>query len=110
MGKKARRSVVDELAKPALGGTILVATTSFLGEGFDCPALDTVFLAFPIRFKGSIVQYVGRILRSAPEKTHVVVHDYVDVDVPVLARMYNERARAYATLGFPAPRRPPGFR
>jgi superfamily II DNA or RNA helicase len=105
MAKKARRSVVEQLAEPGLAGVVLVATTSFLGEGFDCPALDTVFLAFPIRFRGSIVQYVGRILRATPGKTVVTVHDYVDIEVPVLARMYTERARAYAHLGFPTPKR-----
>jgi superfamily II DNA or RNA helicase len=110
MSKKARRVAVDHLAQPGLVGGVLVANASFVGEGFDCPALDTVFLAFPIRFKGSIVQYVGRILRPTPNKTRVVVHDYVDVEVPVLARMYNERARGYANLGFQAPKRPPALR
>src|SRR6202035_3652895 len=105
-GKKARQAVLDQLAQPELKGTVLLATASFLGEGFDCPALDTVFLAFPIQFRGSIVQYVGRILRPAPGKTRVVVHDYVDVEVPVLARMYNERARGYHSLGFNTPKTP----
>jgi len=71
MSRKARRAVVDRLAQPGLVGTVLVATASFLGEGFDCPALDTVFLAFPIKFKGSIVQYVGRILRPTSNKARV---------------------------------------
>jgi len=105
MGKKARRAIVDQLGEPELKGAILVATSSYLGEGFDCPALDTVFLAFPIRFKGSIVQFVGRILRPAPGKTRVVVHDYVDSSVPVLARMFHEREQAYASLGFDLPGR-----
>ena len=104
LGKKARREIVDRLAAPGLKGVTLVATASFLGEGFDCPALDTVFLAFPIKFKGSVVQFVGRILRPSPAKTSAVVHDYIDADVPVLARMYAERARGYATLGFAAPK------
>jgi superfamily II DNA or RNA helicase len=108
MAKKVRRAVIDQLAEPELTGAVLVATASFLGEGFDCPALDTVFLAFPIRFKGSIVQYVGRILRPTPTKTRVVVHDYVDVEVPVLARMYHERVSGYSSLGFRAPKKPPG--
>jgi superfamily II DNA or RNA helicase len=106
MSKKARRAVIERLAQPGLVGTVLVATASFLGEGFDCPALDTVFLAFPIKFKGSIVQYVGRVLRPTPDKARVVVHDYVDVEVPVLARMYSERVRGYKSLGFLAPRKP----
>ncbi len=101
MGKKVRSHVMDELAtvQPG-GGVILVATGSFLGEGFDCPPLDTLFLAFPIAFKGRLVQYVGRILRPVDGKTRVEVHDYVDARVPVLARMHARRLPAYASLGF----------
>jgi hypothetical protein len=109
MGKKARTAVIDRLADPSPdGGLVLAATASLLGEGFDCPPLDTLFLAFPIKFKGSVVQYVGRVLRPTDTKTRVEVHDYVDTRVPVLARMHNERRRAYATLGFtlPPPLRP----
>ena len=106
MGKKARRAVLDALNDAGLRGAVLVATSGLIGEGFDCPGLDTVFLAFPIKFKGSIVQYVGRILRPAPGKTDVIVHDYVDVLSPVLARMYLQRAHGYAALGFHAPRWP----
>ena len=106
MGKKARRAIVDQLGVTGLEGAILVATSSYLGEGFDCPALDTVFLAFPIRFKGSIVQFVGRILRPTPGKARVIVHDYLDSSMPVLARMFHERELAYASLGFDLPGRP----
>jgi superfamily II DNA or RNA helicase len=107
MGTKARASVIDKLAAPtAGGGLILAATASLLGEGFDCPPLDTLFLAFPIKFKGSVVQYVGRVLRPTDTKTRVEVHDYVDVLVPVLARMHDERRTAYASLGFDIPRVP----
>jgi superfamily II DNA or RNA helicase len=107
MGKKARTAVIDRLANPSPdGGLVLAATASLLGEGFDCPPLDTLFLAFPIKFKGSVVQYVGRVLRPTDTKTRVEVHDYVDTQVPVLARMHNERRRAYATLGFTLPRPP----
>ncbi len=108
MGKKARSAVVESLIiPPPNGGLVLAATASLLGEGFDCPPLDTLFLSFPIRFKGNVVQYVGRVLRPTDTKTRIEVHDYVDVLVPVLARMYDERCRAYAGLGFqvPAPRR-----
>ena len=79
---------------------------SLIGEGFDCPPLDTQFLAFPIRFKGNVVQYVGRVLRPAEHKTLIEVHDYVDVHVPVLARMHEERRRAYVSLGFDVPKSP----
>jgi superfamily II DNA or RNA helicase len=106
MGKKARAAVIERLAAPSdhNGGFVLAATASLLGEGFDCPPLDTLFLAFPIKFKGSVVQYVGRVLRPTPTKTHIEVHDYVDTLVPVLARMHNERRTAYATLGFDVPK------
>jgi superfamily II DNA or RNA helicase len=114
MGKKARATVIEQLAAPPEGGgLVLAATASLLGEGFDCPPLDTLFLAFPIKFKGSVVQYVGRVLRPTDTKTRVEVHDYVDTLVPVLARMHDERRKAYATLGFDLPkpqRRPPPSR
>jgi superfamily II DNA or RNA helicase len=102
MGKKARAAVMGHLETAAEGaaGLVLGATASLIGEGFDCPPLDTLFLAFPIRFKGNVVQYVGRVLRPAEHKTRIEVHDYVDVYVPVLARMHEERRRAYASLGF----------
>ncbi len=112
IAKKARAAVIEQLSQPTGDGSALVATASLLGEGFDCPSLDTLFLAFPIRFKGSIVQYVGRVLRPTETKIRVEVHDYVDVDVPVLARMHNERRTAYASLGFslpPSPRATPGL-
>jgi superfamily II DNA or RNA helicase len=101
MGRKARGLVMDELAmlRPG-GGVILIATGSFLGEGFDCPPLDTLFLTFPVAFKGRIVQYVGRVLRPVDGKVRVEVHDYVDVRVPVLGRMHARRLPAYASLGF----------
>ena len=102
MGKKARASASAEMeAQASAGGLALLATGSFLGEGFDLPQLDTLFLAFPLAFKGRIVQYVGRVLRPTPGKSRVEVHDYVDINVPVLARMQAKRLPAYASLGFP---------
>lgn len=108
MGKKARTAVTRQLAEPRPdGGLLLLATASLIGEGFDCPPLDTLFLAFPIKFKGNVVQYVGRVLRPTDTKTRVEVHDYVDRLVPVLARQHDQRRAAYATLGFDVPRNPP---
>ncbi len=101
MPKKQRTAVVEQLNSGSPGrGLLLVATGSLLGEGFDCPPLDTLFLAFPLAFKGRLVQYVGRVLRPLEEKTSIEVHDYVDFDVAVLARMHGKRLAAYASLGF----------
>lgn len=88
---------------------LLIATASFVGEGFDCPALDTVFLAAPIASKGRLVQNVGRILRAHPGKSSVQVHDYHDVLTPVLASSLARRAPGYVALGFPDPRRRSGL-
>jgi superfamily II DNA or RNA helicase len=101
MGAKDRAAVLAELAAPRPGGgLVLVATGGFLGEGFACPPVDTLFLAFPIAFKGRVVQYVGRVLRPTDEKSRVEVHDYVDAQVPVLARMHRKRLPGFASLGF----------
>jgi len=109
VGKKARRLITDRLATARSGdGVVLLATGSFLGEGFDCPPLDTLFLAFPIAFRGRLVQYIGRVLRPINGKSRVEVHDYVDARVPVLARMHTKRLAAYASLGFDVRRTPVG--
>ena len=101
MGKKARAKVMADLDDASKrGGMVLAATGSFLGEGFDCPPLDTVFMAFPIAFRGRVVQYVGRILRPLDGKSSVEVHDYVDAKSPVLVRMHRKRLPGYAALGF----------
>jgi superfamily II DNA or RNA helicase len=100
---KARKAALERLNDPNGRPVLAIATGSYLGEGFDCPALDTLFLAFPIVFKGRVVQYVGRVLRASPGKTTVEVHDYVDGDVAVLARAHSKRVVAYKSLGFPPP-------
>jgi superfamily II DNA or RNA helicase len=105
LGKKARAAVADALAsRDRDAGIVLVATGSYLGEGFDWPELDTLFLAFPLAFKGRVVQYVGRLLRTHEGKHHVELHDYVDTHVHVLERMHTKRLPAYATLGFDLPK------
>lgn len=100
LGKKARAGVRAALDAPATDGVVLLATGSYLGEGFDWPALDTLFLASPLAWKGRVVQYVGRLLRAHDGKDRVEVHDYVDTLVPVLARMHQKRLAGYAKLGF----------
>jgi superfamily II DNA or RNA helicase len=105
LGKKARAAVSEAIAaRDPDAGIVLVATGSYLGEGFDWPELDTLFLAFPLAFKGRVVQYVGRLLRTHEGKHHVELHDYVDGRIPVLDRMHTKRLPAYATLGFEVPK------
>ena len=101
LGVKARAAALARLEPDPTGPPLLaVATGSYLGEGFDCPALDTLFLVAPIAFKGRLVQYVGRIIRPHPGKDRARVHDYHDVHVPVLAHSLNRRAPGYTSLGF----------
>jgi superfamily II DNA or RNA helicase len=108
MGAKSRAAALARL-QPHPGGPPLlaVATGSYAGEGFDCPALDTLFLAAPVANKGSLTQYAGRILRSHENKTTAEVHDYLDERTGVLAAMLAKRAPGYTGLGFPDPRRIP---
>ncbi len=106
LGTKARKAVAAKLdAHQAGTGLVLVATGSLLGEGFDWPQLDTLFLAFPIAWKGNVTQYVGRLLRTHQGKNHVQLHDYVDAEIPVLRRMHNKRLPAIASLGFQVPKK-----
>jgi superfamily II DNA or RNA helicase len=104
MGSRARSAAMERL-QPGNGPLLAVATGPYVGEGFDCPALDTLFLAAPISFKGRLVQYVGRVLRAYPGKDHAEVYDYHDVATPVLAASLARRAPGYVNLGFPDPRR-----
>jgi Helicase conserved C-terminal domain len=88
IGKKERSLILETIADTSPEKELLViATGQYLGEGFDCPRIDTLFLAFPMSFKGKIVQYVGRTLRTHQGKKSVLVYDYFDAKVPVLSRM-----------------------
>lgn len=102
MRPAARRAAGDQLARSAdgAGGQVVVATGRYVGEGFDHPRLDALLLAMPIAWKGTVVQYAGRLHRSHPGKSRAVVYDYVDAEVPVLRRMFAKRLRAYRTLGY----------
>ena len=79
---------------------IIIATGKYVGEGFDYPRLDTLFLASPIAWKGTLSQYAGRLHREYPNKQNVMIYDYVDVHVPVLERMYHKRLNGYAQIGY----------
>lgn len=108
MGAKARDAAQQRLTPDPDGPPLLVvATVQYVGEGFDCPALDTLFLAAPIASKGRLVQSVGRILRPYPGKKTAEVHDYHDTLTGVLASSLAKRAPGYVSLGFADPRRSP---
>jgi len=107
MKARERREITDQLGQRTADGEqlLLVGTSSFIGEGFDCPALDTLFLAAPITFKNRLVQYIGRVTRPHPSKSTATVHDYHDELTPVLASSLRKRAPGYTKLGFPDPRK-----
>lgn len=79
---------------------VLLATGSYLGEGFDDPRLDTLFITMPVSFKGKIVQYAGRLHRDYHGKRNVRIYDYVDKNVSVLNRMYQRRLKTYKAMGY----------
>ena len=79
---------------------VVVATGKYIGEGFDFPRLDTLLLAMPISWKGTLAQYAGRLHRNCEGKCEVRIYDYVDVHVPTLERMYHKRLKGYAELGY----------
>ena len=108
MGAKDRATALARLTPQAGGPPLLaVATGPYAGEGFDCPPLDTLFLAAPVASKGRLLQYAGRILRPYDGKATAEVHDYHDELTGVLASSLAKRAPGYTSLGFPDPRKLP---
>ncbi len=79
---------------------MIIATGKLIGEGFDEARLDTLFMAMPIAWKGTIAQYAGRLHRNFEGKEEVLIYDYVDVHIPVLERMYHKRLTAYRSVGY----------
>jgi superfamily II DNA or RNA helicase len=101
MGTKARDAVREQIAAiPPDEPRLLLATGSFIGEGFDDARLDTLFLAMPVSWKGTLVQYTGRLHRLHPHKREVRIFDYVDREVPMLRRMFERRLRGYHAIGY----------
>jgi very-short-patch-repair endonuclease len=101
MGKKQRRAVADRLAAiPADEGRVILATGKHVGEGFDDARLDTLFLTLPVSWRGTVAQYAGRLHRLYDGKREVRIHDYADVNVPMLARMFDRRCRGYEAIGY----------
>ena len=100
MSASERRGSNDLLLVADSQERLILATGRYLGEGFDDARLDTLFLTMPISWKGTLAQYVGRLHRQHAGKSDVLVFDYVDESVPVLARMAAKRRAGYRTLGY----------
>ena len=94
MAQEKLNNISEE--KPGL----ILATGRYLGEGFDHSRLDTLFLALPISWKGTIAQYAGRLHRDHHNKSEVIIYDYADINVPMLAKMFGRRLRGYKAIGY----------
>ncbi|MDO4849396.1 MAG: DEAD/DEAH box helicase family protein [Coriobacteriia bacterium] len=100
-GARQRREKLEHaVGAVAEGPAVIVATESYLDEGFDASALDALFLATPISWDGNVTQQAGRLHRCRDGKDHVEIYDYVDTTVPMLERMHKKRLTTYAKLGY----------
>ncbi len=101
MSAQERRRVTERLAAiPDTEERLVLATGRYVGEGFDDARLDTLFLALPVSWKGTLIQYAGRLQRPHPAKSEVRIFDYVDRGVPMLERMFEKRLRGYRAIGY----------
>lgn len=101
MGRKNQRKIFEQIKENADDSRrAILATGSYIGEGFDEPRLDTLFLTMPSSFKGRIVQYAGRLHRYHQDKHDIRIYDYVDNKMPVLDRMFKRRVKTYKMLGY----------
>jgi len=100
-GKKQRNELTQQIASiPDGEERLLIATGRYIGEGFDDARLDTLFLAVPISWRGTLQQYAGRLHRLHDNKRVVRIYDYVDVEVPMRTRMYKKRLKGYRAIGY----------
>ena len=102
MGRRRQAAAFDRLAEFSSTNArrIVLATGRFIGEGFDDPWLDTLFLAMPISWRGTLQQYAGRLHRAHDGKHEIRIYDYVDADVPSMQRMFSKRLRGYRAMGY----------
>ena len=101
MSKKQRSALVATLdALPPNAPRVLLSTGKLVGEGFDHPPLDTLLLAMPVSWKGTLQQYAGRLHREHPNKTTVRIIDFVDTGQPTLLRMWDKRQHGYRAMGY----------
>lgn len=102
---KEKRMAMEKLDKiSASESLVIVATGKYIGERFDYPRLDTLFLALPISWKGNIAQYAGRLHRDYAGKNEVRIYDYIDIRIPLCDSMYRKRLRGYASVGYGVPK------
>ena len=98
---KEKREKMERLAAlPPEEPLVIVATGRYVGEGFDYPRLDTLFLVSPVSWKGIVAQYAGRLHREYHGKTDVRIYDYIDIHLPLCDRMYQRRLKGYAAIGY----------
>ena len=98
---KEKKLALQQLSTiPPSESLVIVATGKYIGEGFDYPRLDTLFLAMPISWKGNIAQYAGRLHREYTGKNEVRIYDYVDIHIPLCDSMYRKRLKSYASVGY----------
>lgn len=97
-GKRAKLELLQTIAPEQ--PLVIVATGKYVGEGFNLPRLDTLFMALPISWKGNVSQYAGRLHRDYDGKSEVLVYDYVDIHTPLCELMYRRRLKGYASIGY----------
>jgi superfamily II DNA or RNA helicase len=101
MGKKQLADAQDKLDSVSDDkSNLILATGRYLGEGFDHSRLDTLFLALPVSWKGTVAQYAGRLHRDHHSKSEVIIYDYADLNVPMLAKMHERRLTGYKAIGY----------
>lgn len=102
MGIKARKAMFEQIGRriEERSGFVLLATSSLVGEGFDMPGLDTLFLALPVSFKGRVTQYAGRLHRAEEGKSEVRIYDYSEPEHPLTSSMLRKRMTAYRCMGY----------
>ena len=101
LSRKARATILCELdALNESTPRVLLSTGRLIGEGFDHPPLDTLMLAMPISWKGTLQQYAGRLHRESTDKRDVRIYDYIEIGHPQLNRMWDKRQKGYRNMGY----------
>jgi superfamily II DNA or RNA helicase len=102
MGKKLRKKALDDIYVLQGSDTrpYILSTASLIGEGFDLPDLDTLFITMPVSFKGRVVQYAGRLHRDTGSKRDIIIYDYCDSSLGLTVSMFKKRLSAYREMGY----------